>query len=213
MTREQINRSEMYQATNTFLDANAAIWSPIPVINIYKTKLVETLNAMEDAADKQESAKVFIGGSLSELKRTISQKMDILDDTLEAYAEDTDNAELLSKATNSQSDYFRLSHEDFEIKTKNVIALLDSHVDAMTDYGMSAAQIEEVKTSFDLFQDKRGKPRAYQIASRVATSDLNALFSEANTLVERLDKVLKRFKRANASFYQGYTAARTIVNH
>ena len=95
MTREQINRLEMYQATNTFLDANAAIWSPIPVINTYKTRLVETLNAMEDAADQQESAKVFIGGSLSELKRTISQKMDILDDTLEAYAEDTDNALLV----------------------------------------------------------------------------------------------------------------------
>jgi hypothetical protein len=213
MTRDQIDRSEMFQATNKFLDANAAIWSPIPVINTYKTAFMQFLTGIETAALKQDASQVFIGVSVRELKQLIAQKMDILDDTLEAYAADTENAELLSKAANSATDYFRLSHEAFEIKTKNVIDLIDSNLEAMADYGMSVAQVDEVKASFSLFQDKRGVPRSFQIESKIATSELSALFTEASKTLERLDNVMKRYKRSNPSFYQGYTAARTIIHH
>lgn len=211
MTRDQINRLEMAQATNTYLDTHAAVWNAIPIISSYKTTLIETIQGIQEASLKQESSQVFIGGSIRELKQQIAQKMDILDDILEAYAADTENAELLSKATNSTSDYFRLSHEEFELKTKNIIDLLDLNASAMKDYGMSTAQIKEVKTSFAVFQDKRGVPRSFQIQSRMATDDLSSLFDEVNKTLGRLDNVLKRFKRSDPTFYTGYDAARHIV--
>ncbi|SMD34011.1 hypothetical protein SAMN04488029_1792 [Reichenbachiella faecimaris] len=211
MTKEQINRLEMAQATNAYLDTHAAVWSAIPIISNYKTTLIQAIQGIQTASLVQESSQVFIGGSLRELKYQIAQKMDILDDLLEAFAADTANAELLSLSSNSASDYFRLSHEDFEIKTKNVIDLLETNLEDMTDYGMSAEQIEEVKTSFAVFQDKRGVPRSYQIQSRMATDDLASLFDEVNKTLSRMDNVLKRFKRANPSFFTGYQAARHIV--
>ncbi|MEP2024551.1 MAG: hypothetical protein ABJH98_12660 [Reichenbachiella sp.] len=213
MTREQINRLEMAQATNAYLDTHAAVWNAVPIISNYKTTLIQAIQGIQEASLKQESSQVFISASLRELKQQIAQKMDILDDILEAYASDTDNAELLSQSTNSASDYFRLANEDFEIKTKNVIDLLDGHVADMADYGMSAEQIEEVKTSFAIFQDKRGVPRSYQIQSRVATQDLAALFDEVNKTLTRLDNVLKRFKRSDPAFYVGYDAARHVVKN
>lgn len=172
MTRNQINRLEMYQATNSYLDSNAAVWSAIPIINTYKTAFVQTIQGIQETSQKQESAQVYLSTSLRQLKHQIAQKMDILDDTLEAYAADTENSELLARAANSASDYFRLSNEDFEIKTKNVIDLLDSNLAAMADYNMSEAQIEEVKTTFGLFQYMRSTPRSYRIQSRTATADL-----------------------------------------
>ncbi|MEQ8582644.1 MAG: hypothetical protein RIC30_14285 [Marinoscillum sp.] len=213
MTRNQINRLEMYQATNSYLDSNAAVWSAIPIINTYKTAFVQTIQGIQETSQKQESAQVYLSTSLRQLKHQIAQKMDILDDTLEAYAADTENSELLARAANSASDYFRLSNEDFEIKTKNVIDLLDSNLAAMADYNMSEAQIEEVKTTFGLFQYMRSTPRSYRIQSRTATADLVSLFEEGDKHLSRLDNVLKRFKRSAPSFYTGYTAARTIVNH
>lgn len=213
MNKKQINKLEMAIATNTYLDTQASVWNAIPIINNYKTSLIQTIQGIHDSSQEQESSQVFIGSSLRELKQQVAQKMDILDDTLEAYAADTENAELLSKATNSTSDYFRLSNEDFEIKTKNTIDLLEGHVENMADYGMSADQVEEVKTTFALFQDKRGVPRSYQIQSRIATQSLVDLFTEVSKNLTRLDNVLKRFKRSNASFYLGYTAARTIINN
>jgi len=87
------------------------------------------------------SEQVFIRKSLLALKKTIKAKLDITDDIPEAYAVDTDNAELAQHADNSTTDYFRLSDENFEIKVKQ-------------DYDHSLVS--------------RSKPRSYRIANRVA---------------------------------------------
>lgn len=212
MTREQINTHEMMEATNAYLDSQAPVWSTIPIANTYKTTLTEVLLGIRQASQDQEGAKVYLGRSVRDLKHTIATKMDILDDTLEAFADDTKNTELLTRAQNTFTDYFRLSYEPFEVKVLEMLALLDAHVEAMADYGMTTQMIDEVKASFNTFQDMRGKPRAFKIASRIATSTLEVLFAEGDATLKRLDNVLKRFKRSNPSFYTGYQAARLIVN-
>lgn len=211
MTKDQINRTEMFEATNGYMDRNAGVWSAIPIVNTYKSRFSEIITSIKKHAKDQESANISLGGSTREMKHQLSIKLDILDDTLEAYADDTENAELLSKASNSMSDYFRLSNEDFETKGQNILNILTEHVTDMADYGTSPEQIEEVKISFDNFLESRGKPRAYQIESRIATQSLKDLIKEGNTVLEKMDKVLKRFKRTNPSFHNGYLAARTIV--
>lgn len=212
MNQRQINRLEMFKATDDYLNSQSSVWTPIPIIGTYKTKLTEIIDTIKSTAQDQDAAQVFISSSLQDMKRQIAIKMDILDDTLEAYADDTENAELLSLASNASSDYLRLPNEEFETKTKNMIDLVEEHAESMADYGMTVVQIDDVKLSFGIFQDKRGKPRSYRIASQVATRDLEELVAEGMTTVGRLDKVLKRFKRSNTTFYNGYLAARIIID-
>ena len=152
MKQAQINQLEMYEASNSYLDTHAAILSPVPVISNYKTTLLSVIQSIKTTALDQDSAQIFIGSTLRQLKEQVAIKMDILDDTLEAYADDTENMELLHQASNSKSDYFQLSHEDFETKTKNMIALTEQNAPAMTDYGMSTERMDEVKASFDHFK-------------------------------------------------------------
>jgi hypothetical protein len=213
MNQDQNNKLAMFKTTNGYLDNNASVWSAIPIVNTYKTNLLHSIEGIKEAALRQDASQVFIGASQRELKLQIAQKMDILDDTLEAYAADTENAELLSQAANSATDYNRLPNEEFQIKVTNVIDLLESNVDAMADYGMSTAQIIEVKATFVLFQDKTGTPRSYQIQSRIATGDLESHFEEATKVLSKLDNVMSRFKRSAPSFYSGYIAARKIIKN
>ena len=212
MTQKQINKLEMLETTHRFLDANTAVWSVIPMATIYKNQLAHVIDALKSSAQAQDAAQVFIGGNLQELKITIAEKMDILDDALEAYAEDTDHAELRALAENTKSDYLRLPNEDFETKVKNVIELLEAHVGEMADYGLTPDQIEDVQLSFSTYQDRRGVPRSYQVASRQATQGIEAGLKEASAVLDRLDRVMKRFKRSNTSFYNGYQASRLIVD-
>lgn len=213
MNQNQINRLEMLEATNAYLDEKAAVYSAIPVIINYKNDLVNLILAIREAAQKQDEAQVFIGQSKNQLKRLISEKMDILDDTAEAYAADTENAELLSMVSNTMTSYYQLPNEAFETKVKSVIEVMETHVKAMKDYGMTKGMIDDVKLQFDLFGELRGKPRAYRVASRIATQDLEGLFKDAITITQKLDNVMKRFKRSNVSFYNGYLAARTVVDN
>ena len=213
MDQRQINKLEMIESTNKYLDSTTGVWSAIPIVTNYKIRLSTAIDALKSAAQEQEAAKVFIGGSLQDLKITIAEKMDILDDILEAYAEDTENAELQAQADNSKTDYIRLPNEDFETKVKNVISLLEANVGEMADYGLTQDQIEDAKISFGTYQDKRGIPRSYQVASKQATQTIEELMKEADDMLDKLDKVLKRFRRSDARFYVGYEAARTIVDN
>lgn len=211
MNKRQIKKIEMMRSTNAYLDGTAATWNAIPIASTYKTALAQVIDQIRTSAGDQESAQVFIGSTLNEIKQRIAEKLDILDDVLEAYAEDTANAELMVQASNSKSDYLRLPNEDFETKASHVIDLLEGNVANMADYGLSQDQIEDVKLDFGTYQDKRGMPRSYKIASRSATQTIETLMDEGSQLLEKLDRVMKRFKRSNASFYTGYLSARTIV--
>ena len=213
MKQTQANRLEMLEATNMYLDQEANLYSAIPVIMKYKNDLVSVIANIKAAAKDQDAAQMFIGQSQKQLKRLISEKMDILDDTAEAYATDTEKIELLAVVSNSMSDYYKLPNEAFETKVKSMIELIETHVKAMADYGMTQEMINDVKLHFDLFAEQRGKPRAYKIASRIATQDLEELFKKVTTITRKLDNVMKRFKRSNVSFYNGYLAARTIVDN
>lgn len=211
MQQTDINRLEMLVATQSYLESNANVWNTIPLIARYNTMLSDLTENLRSLAQDQDAAQVHLGGSLQELKMRTSEKMDMLDDLLEAYADYTDNSELLAKAANTKSDYLRLPHEEFESKVKNMLALLDVHVGDMADYGATTDMLNDVKQTFGSFQQQRGKPRSYQIASRTATASIKDTLNEASDLVVKLDKVMKRFRRANASFYHGYQAARKVV--
>ncbi|MEQ8626201.1 hypothetical protein [Ekhidna sp.] len=212
MNQRQINKVEMMETTNNYLDANTAIWSAIPIITSYKNRLSQVIDELKTAAQDQDAAQVFIGSNLQTLKITIAEKMDILDDILEAYADDNGNTELLAQAENSKTDYIRLTNEAFETKVKNVISLLESNVAEMADYGLTQDQIDDAKLSFSTYQDKRGMPRSYKVASRQATQSIEELIDEGDKALEKLDRVMKRFKRSNSTFFNGYQAARTIVD-
>lgn len=59
-----------------------------------------------------------------------------------------------------------------------------------------------------------GQPRAYKIASVQATKELEQLFTDATQILEnKLDNVMKIFKRRDANFYNGYIAAREVVDN
>lgn len=212
MNQKQINRLEMLQATNDHLDSNPEVWTAIPVIGTYKNQLVQLIDQIKSEALKQDAAQVFVGKSQRDLKKQIADKMDIADDILEAYAADTNDPELLSRTANSYSDYFKLGNEDFEIKVKNVIDIAEAHLDVTVDYGANAAQLDDIKADLNLFLARRGKPRAYQIASKTATLNLEDLFKEVTVVLKKMDNVINRFKRSNTTFYNGYNAARIIVD-
>ena len=203
----------MLVASNKYLDKKTSVYNTIPVIVRYKNDLTYIIDSIRAAAQDQDAAQVFISESKDQLKRLVAEKMDILDDTVEAYAEDVGDTELASIVSNSMSNYYRLPDERFETKVKNVIAAIETHFKAMADYGMTQEMLDDVKLQFDLFSEARGKPRAYKVESRIATQDLETLFKEATTVIEKLDKVIKRFKRSNAPFYNGYLAARTLVDN
>ncbi len=210
MNPRQVKILEMMRTTNAYLDANTSVWTAIPIASTYKIALATLLDQIRTSIDNNEASQMFVSPSVLEIKHQVAERMDILDDALEAYAEDTGDTELCIKARNSKDDYLSLPHEDFEIKTCQIIDLLEKHVKKMGDYGLTQDQIDDAKLLFGTYQDERGKPRFYEIKSRSNARNLRDFLAKGAEAVEKLDTVMKRFRRSNTFFYMGYLSARTM---
>jgi len=204
----------MHDAVIAFLDGNPEKWSSIPKIVVFKTELSTVNVAIEQSQESQLAAQVFVGESKQQLKKTIALKGDVLNDSVEAMAVVTDDAALESKMAASYWDLKNLRNGDFVPKIKELIAMAEAHKEVLVaEYGVTEEQIEDLKADLNRFLEMNGEPRAYQIASVQATKSLAELFSEAHDiLTTKLDKVMKIFKRRDPDFYNGYLAARVIVD-
>lgn len=215
MNTYQMNRKHMVEATLSFLDNNAATWQSIAKIGDIKNQLNDLNQAIDAAAVNQQEAQVSVGKIKTELKRTISEKADILNDLVEVFAQMTGDEVLAQTMDDSATSLFRMKNDVMTRKVKQIIDAATQNQETLTtDYGMTAEQITDLQTDYDHFQELNGQPREYQIKSSVATKSIDDLMEEAVGLLnDQLDKLMKLFKNRDANFYNGYLKARMIVDY
>jgi hypothetical protein len=215
MNQNQINRKEMYETVNSFFDTNAAKWSSIPKLAEFKNLFSNVIGQINESQYAQQEAQVFLGKNKTQLKNTVALKADILNDSIEAFALVTGNMELANKMATSYTQLNRMRNTEFIPAIMAIVTAADNNEEPLqVEYGVSAEQVEGLKNDFDDFLAVNGEPRAYRIASVQATKDLESLFTEATDILQnKLDKVMSIFKRRDVNFYNGYLAARVVVDN
>ena len=214
MDKRKINKKEMFDVVVSYLNGKLAAWSSIPKVGEFLNQFTTVVAQIETAQYAQQQARVFLGKSKTQIKSMVAEKADILNDTVETYALVNGNEELRLQMSASYSGLNRLRNADFIPAIKAVIDAVQENIDVLTtEYGTTSEQVESLKADFDEFLTLNGQPRAYKVASVEATKNLELLFDEADAILnERLDKVINIFKRRDPGFYNGYLAARVIVD-
>lgn len=214
MDGKQRSQKEMIDASLHFMDTNAQVWNAIPKIGQFKNELSATNQAIDSVVAMQMNAQVSIGKNKSILKKNIATKADILNDIIECYASIEDLPELESRMSVSYSGLFKTKEAEFGIKVKEIITEAENHAGVLKgEYGMTDQQVVDLKQDIDAYNELRGTPRMYSVASVQATKQLDQLLQEAmSILTDKLDKVMKVFKRRDPHFYNGYLASRVIVD-
>ncbi len=214
MNKNQINKKEMYDAVSSYLDSKSALWASIPKVGEFKNQFSGVITQIETVQYAQQEAQVFLGKTKTQIKSVVAQKADILNDTLEAFALVTGDEKLRVKMSATYSDLYKMRNADFAPAVQAIIAAAETNSEVLTtEYGVANEQIEGLKTDLDEFLAINGQPRAYKVASVEATKSLELLFEEADDILNmQLDKVMSIFKRRDPGFYNGYIAARVIVD-
>nr|WP_321356083.1 hypothetical protein [uncultured Draconibacterium sp.] len=215
MKQIQIDRKHMLDDTLAYLDTRSTLWNSIAKIGEVKNKLTQLSLAIDTSAMQQEQSKVTLGKVKAELKRTIADKADVLNDVVEVFALMNGNEKLAEKMADSASDLYRMKYDDMQRRVKVIIDSATEHQEELiAEYGLTAEQVTDLQNDYDRLNELSGQPREYQISSAVATQTLEELFTEVNNLLEnQLDNLMKVFKRRDAAFYMGYEKARMVVNH
>lgn len=204
----------MYDTVLSFLDSNSALWSSILKVGEFKNQFTDVVVQIDTAQYAQQQAQVFLGKNKTQIKSVVAQKADILNDSLEAFAVVTGDKKLENKMAASYSELYQMRNADFIPAIKTIVEAAEAHLEVLSEYGITAEQVEDLKTDFDGFLEINGQPRAFRVASVQATKDLELFFAEANDILDnKLDKVMSIFKRRDPGFYNGYQAARVIVDN
>ena len=99
-----MNRKHMVEATLSFLNENAAVWQAIAKIGEVKNKVSVVNEAIDNAAETQGQSQVNVGKIKVELKRTICEKADIMNDIVEVFAQMNNDPKLAQQMADSASD-------------------------------------------------------------------------------------------------------------
>lgn len=209
----QINKKNMLNAINNYMDEHEDKWNSIARLATTKSTLAQILEDLELAQTAQAEAKATFGKSKLALKKAIALKADVVNDLLEAFALTEEDYELARKMRDSTSSLYRLPYSAFFIRVKTIIEKATELKDVLTnDFGMQAEQLTNLQQDFNRLLEINGKPRAYQIRLSIATNKISQLLSEANDITRQMDKLISIFKDKDPNFYHGYKKARMIVD-
>ena len=203
MLEQERQQLEMLQTALSYLDANNEIWGAVPIISTYRSHLADSISGIECELENHPESPDFGGTTLQQLRITVAEKMDVLDDILEAYAEDIKDQKLLEEAENSKSDYLRLTNDGFERKVTLVQKLIRENLDELKKYGLLEDQMSEVEQDFEAYKEKRSSPPT-KPSAETSTTEVHLLLTEGIESYTKLKTVMVSFRTSHHSFYQGF---------
>lgn len=209
MLNQQQQNLRRLNTTLSYLDTHKAFWTSVPIVNTYRNHLAESIASIKEQLLLKNEKIDFGKITFQQIRIDIAEKMDVLDDILEAYAEDIADKNLLEEAENSKSDYLRLTNDGFERKVHSILQLLDDHKSALQKYGLETSQIDHVKKEFEAYQEKRKNPQLFNKISN-QNHAIAPFIEEGIHACNKLDKIMVSFRTSNPKFYNGFKAIEIV---
>ncbi|GAB3847962.1 hypothetical protein GCM10028822_10110 [Hymenobacter terrigena] len=133
-----------------------------------------------------------------------------------AYASDPQKKQptLQALADYSEGDLQNLRGSRLSDVATALLAELPNHKAVLEDeYGIDKDRIKELQEAISAFNDLKTAPRQAQVDGKAARVSLRAEFAELGTLLkDRFQRLMRKYKRRDAEFYNRIMAARAVVD-
>ncbi len=214
MNKNQLKNYRMFLAVQNTLDQNNTTWSGNP-------KFAETKKLLDIEIDDIE----ILGEDASKTTKGMTRDKNLIRDALEkkllalggamsAHASITQNETLKSIIITSKAALENTKETDIVVYGKTLV----KHAGAiekvlMTEYGVTTAEIEDIKTTIAEFQPLIGNAKPEQSAINAAKSNIDDHVQQGKFLLkEILDKLMIRYQFTDITFFNEYQQSRTIVD-
>ncbi len=210
MNKTWENKLSMYHAVNTVLKNNAPAYADIP--------------ALSAAAQSMENLITDIGVKSSEFDKAIRGKTETKaqaeDDLVEAlmpvgsalwaYASGRRDQEMMARANINDSMLRRMRDTELLAKAKSIHTEATAQVSELADLSITQATLDDLAAKIKAFGDALGS-RESSVAERSgAKTALSDLFSQADSLLDRIDAMMQLLRAKATQFFNEYFAARVI---
>ena len=213
MTDRQENKMSMYLAVQIVCNSFGIVWSEFVayvktfgdfqaiISQIMETRLIQEGKTTGVAEDKQKEEDEMINKTIS------------IASAVFAYASVIGDNELKEKINYSPSKLRKSRDTILRDRCQLVHEETSKVIDDLGDYGILAADLEELQQEIDDYAAIIALPRTAIGTRATATAQLIELFKQGDDVLNsRLDKLTEQYKSNNPDFYISYKNARSIID-
>jgi hypothetical protein len=213
MTRHEIDQFAMLQTVDALLSNNQSLFQGQPALVAAQARLHTTIGTVLGLAPVQASA----AGSNTAAKE--QQKQKVIDLFLKvqagvlAHATATSDAKLKEDVTIPESTFKKLRQSDMQTWMLKVYGLAAPIVALLASWGVTQADIEDLKSGADGFRQQLLDLTSTKNLSKEATAAIKSeLKAGLDFLNEHLDNLMLPYKSLQPTFYTQYGVAREIID-
>ena len=213
MTQDQDNIRTMFDTTIAYLDAHNATWTGKAAFVDAVTRAKAAIAAVDDAVDKQQTPTSGVTGDKASARTELEEKTLEIADQLSALAAKNGDQTMGAQVELTKSALDKAQDNDLEQIAERIGHLATTNMAALADYEVTAADVTALNALRLAFSDIKRGPRAATVERSTQTTSLPQLINAARSIFRNeIDKLMTKFKSSNAGFYNGYFAARVIIN-
>jgi hypothetical protein len=213
MNQKQQNIRTMFGTTLDFLDKNSAVWSGRPAFADAVTRARAAVGAIGSAGEKQAMPTTGVAEDKQSLRDDLEDKTLEIADQLSAFAAKKGDHNLGAQVEMTKSTLDRMQETDLIDTADRVGNLANAHLAELVPFEITAADITALNDASAAFSGDKSKPRQAAVDRSVQTQSLPELIAAARSIFRNeLDKLMTKFRKTDPDFYNGYFAARVIVD-
>lgn len=203
----------MIRAVVEVLTVNARDWNTIPAFSPALTELQGKLGQLETLSVEQQSLTAGVRAGKEQSLLQMTDKAEIIVSALQALAAVTHDAILSRQLSISRTDLLKANTNKAIQLFKTIRDAAQSHAEALEEYGITAAQVQELSGLCDNLPFVLGSTRSAIVNRRERTETAAELLSEILTfLQDRMDKLAGIIRITHPETWKRYQAARVIVD-
>ncbi len=208
------NKLLMYWAVIEILAKYKPVWTPIKgfvkvhdlfkaaVEAIQKTSGTSGIKTEEITAGKNAATKAYIADLFNAMS------------IVSVFVANNNDAAMKSKVDYAESELKDMRPGELLAESLEVIAIIKSNQEALTDLGLQADDVTAIENFIDNFEVITSATRTTITARKTAGAQLRPQFAAASyELKEKLDRLMEQFRKTQPTFYQEYWNAREKVDY
>lgn len=214
MTSKQENKLSMYLAVKAVCDRNSSTIATLAAFADGYTEFETHVTNIQTLAQNQAVDATGLAADKQQLRRDMATTTAAIARAVYAYAKKVKNNDLAAQTDVSPSTYLEGRDTLAATNALNIHAAATTHLASLTDYGVTAAKLTDLKAKIDAYAASLSKPRDAVASGSTATKQLAAEFTAADAiLVDQLDSLINQFTVTNAKFVEDYHNSRIIVDN
>ena len=204
----------MFGSVHTVLEENQPIWINVPAFATAVAQFENKLTILDTKLSEQSTATTGVTLEKQALIRELFDEMVLAHQALYLFGKDSENTALRERNKVSRSQLNRLTIGKAKVHANDLKNDLLAHGPALDAYGITPALISALIAKIDQLPDMIESTRMALLRRKGITKAINEVQSKITEILrDRMDRLIKIFRKDHPDFVLIYQHARTVLPH